>query len=188
MAIRAPEVRLLDERGSMIGVMPLSQALAEAKTRGVDLVEVSPKAVPPVCKVIDYGKMLYAEKKKEQQAKKHNKPHEVKGIRLTFRIGPGDMERQRLHAEEFLKSGHPVRIQLMMRGREKAHRDLAFEKLNGFIAGLKDFGALDQAPRGMGHQLVAMLRPEKKTVDPPTAPKQPAKPAEKTVKKSEPKS
>ena len=142
--------------------MSSAEALQIAQDKGVDLVEISPKADPPVRKVIDYGKMIYAQKKKEQQAKKLTKAKEVKGIRLTFRIGPGDLERQQHLAEDFLSKGHPVRIQLIMKGRERSHGDLAVEKLNQFVAALKEVGTLDQKPRLSGHQIIAMLRPASK--------------------------
>lgn len=143
--------------------MKLEEAKVIAKEKGVDLVEISPKAVPPVCKVIDYGKMLYAQKKKEQHAKKQGKALETKGIRLTFRMASGDLERQKKLAEEFLIKGHPIRIQLMMRGREMAHRDLAEEKMDGVIKSLEEVAILDQRPKGSRNQIIALLRPHKKT-------------------------
>lgn len=149
--------------GELLGVMTLGDAKVIAKERSVDLVEISPKAVPPVCKVIDYGKMLYAQKKKEQHAKKQGKANETKGIRLSFRMAVGDMERQRKLAEDFLIKGHPVRIQLLMRGREMAHRDLAEDKIDNFIKSLEDVAALDQRPKGSRNQIIALLRPHKKT-------------------------
>lgn len=144
----------------MLGVVSLAQAKDVAKEHGVDLVEVSPRAVPPVCQAIDYGKMLYLQQKKDAHQKKAQKTPELKGIRLTFRIGPGDMDRQRKHTVEFLKGGHSVRVQLLMRGREKAHRDLAYEKIKTFISGLEEFGTLDGPPKGAGHQIIAIIKPK----------------------------
>lgn len=152
---------MVDEQGEPLGVMSVSKALEIAREKGTDLVEISPKADPPVCKVIDYGKMLYALKKKEQQAKKATKAPELKGIRLTFRMDSGDAERQRKHAEEFLSEGHSVRIQLVMRGREKAHRDLALEKLHAFVNSLSDVARLENEPKSAGNQIVAILKPSK---------------------------
>jgi len=143
----------------MIGVMPTSEALEKAKEAGVDLVEISPKAKPPVCKIIDFGKFLYNEQKKEKAQKKATKSHEIKGIRLSFRIGPGDMERQRKNAETFLSEQHPVRIQMVMRGREKAHKHLAIEKMKGFLETLKEFGIVEQEPKFSGFQIIAVLKP-----------------------------
>jgi translation initiation factor IF-3 len=139
--------------------MPLEEALNLAKERELDLVEISPKAKPPVCKIIDYGKFQYEQQKKEKKQKNASKGHEMKGIRLSFRIGPGDLERQTKKAEKFLTTGHPIRIQLIMKGREKAHKNLAFDKIKEFIAGLEEFGKLDQNPKLGGFQIVAILKP-----------------------------
>ncbi len=139
--------------------MPTAEALVKAKERELDLVEISPKAKPPVCKIIDYGKYQYEQKKKERVQRNASKGHEMKGIRLSFRIGPGDLERQRKHAEEFLTTGHPVRIQLIMKGREKAHKNLAFDKIKEFIKLLGEFGTLDQMPKLGGFQIVAIMKP-----------------------------
>ncbi len=142
--------------------MPTAEALNKAREIGVDLVEISPKANPPVCKIIDYGKMLYALKKKEQQAKKASKVKEQKGIRLTFKIDVGDLERQRKLAEKFLVDGHSVRVQMRLRGRERAHLGLAIEKLNDFLNSLNEFGKTEQAPKPSGFQIIAIIKPIKK--------------------------
>ena len=141
--------------------MSRESALAEAQTREVDLVEIAPKAQPPVAKLIEYGKMLYMLKKKEHASKKAGKSLEQKGIRITFRMGEGDLERQRKHAEEFLEKGHPVRVQLVMKGRENAHKHLAYEKMKAFTMSLAESGKLEQNPRGSGYQIIAILKPIK---------------------------
>ncbi len=151
---------MVTDDGEMLGVMPITEALSAAKARELDLVEISPKADPPVCKIIDYGKYLYEQKKKEKAQKKASKGHEMKGIRLSFRIGPGDLERQRKHAEDFLTTGHPIRIQMVMRGREKAHKDLALEKMKEFLSSLEEFGSVDNPPRPAGFQIVAIMKPK----------------------------
>jgi len=152
-------VRVVTDQGEPLGVMTLEEALSEAKERELDLVEISPKAVPPVCKIIDYGKYQYEQAKKEKQQRNASKGHETKGIRLSFRIGPGDLERQSKKAEEFLTTGHPIRIQLIMKGREKAHKNLAFDKIKEFIKQLGEFGKLEQTPKLGGFQIVAILKP-----------------------------
>ncbi len=149
----------MTEQGEQLGVLPLVEALNEAKNRELDLVEISPKARPPVCKIIDYGKFQYEQKKKEKQQRNASKGHETKGIRLSFRIGPGDLERQIKKAEEFLSTGHPIRIQLIMKGREKAHKNLAFDKIKEFIKQLEEFGKLEQTPKLGGFQIVAIMKP-----------------------------
>ncbi len=157
-------MRVVGEHGDeSLGVMSTSEAISLANERGVDLVEISPKAEPPVCKLIDYGKMLYSLKKKEHQMKKATKARELKGIRLTFKIDVGDLERQRKTAEKFLQEGHPVRVVMKLRGREKAHTDLAIEKLNKFLESLSESGSVDQPPRGSGFQIIAMLKPNAKS-------------------------
>jgi translation initiation factor IF-3 len=157
--IRAEEVRVVDEQGEMIGVMPTKEALEKAKEIGVDLVEISPNAKPPVCKIIDFGKFLYNEQTKEKAQKRATKSHEIKGIRLSFRIGPGDMDRQRKKAEEFLQDQHPVRVQMVMRGREKAHKHLAVLKMKDFLETLKASGIVEQEPKFSGFQIVSVLKP-----------------------------
>lgn len=153
----------MTDDGEMLGVLPVEEAVAKAKERELDLVEISPKAKPPVCKIIDYGKYLYEQKKKEKLQKKASKGHEMKGIRLSFRIGPGDLDRQRKNAEEFLSTGHPIRVQMVMRGRERAHRFLALDKMKTFLATLDEFGTLDQTPRAAGFQIIAVMKPKGST-------------------------
>jgi len=160
--IRAKEVRVVNDKKEMLGVMKIEEALSMAKEQGLDLVEISPNAKPPVCKIIDFGKFRYEEKKKEKQQKLASKGHEMKGIRLSFRISGGDLERQMKKAEEFLITQHPVRIQMMIKGRERAHMDLAYKKLYEFIDSLKEIGTLEQKPRGAGFQLIAILKPKTK--------------------------
>ncbi len=157
--IRAAELRVVDEEGGLIGVISRDEALAKAKELQLDLVIISPKATPPVAKIIDYGKMIYALKKKEQQAKKAAKANEMKGIRLTFRMDVGDLDRQRKHAEGFLLAHHPVRVQMILRGREKAHKSLAFSKMREFLNSFAEIASVDQTPKFSGFQIIAILKP-----------------------------
>ncbi len=145
----------------MLGVMTNAVALSLAQEKELDLVQVSTNVDPPICRLIEYGKFLYNLKKKEQQNKKMTKATEMKGARLSFRMCSGDMDRQRDHAEEFLSSGHPVRVQMVMKGRERNHANLAFEKLNSFLSSLSSVGVVDQPPRISGFQIVAILKPNK---------------------------
>ncbi len=160
--IRVPEVRVVDTEGEMLGVMSTEDARARAKELEVDLVEISPNAKPPVCKLIDYGKFLYEEKKKQQENKKSEKTHEIKGVRLTFKIDVGDLDRQRKLAEKFLTEGNTVRIQMRLRGRERAHTPLAVEKLMTFLESLSDVSSIEQPARPNGFQIIAILKPSKK--------------------------
>ena len=145
----------------MIGVMSREDALAKAKELEVDLVEISPKARPPLCRLIDYGKMLYELKKKEAKIKLANKAKEQKGIRLTFKIDVGDLDRQRKLAEKFLLDGHAVRIQMRLRGRERAHMPMATEKMREFLKSLAEISKVDSHPKGAGAQVIAVISPTK---------------------------
>lgn len=131
--IRAKEVRIIDETGKQLGVMYLEKALQEAWGRNLDLIQVTDKVEPPVCKMMDYGKYLYQEKKKEKLAAKKQKEGELKGIRLGFNISQHDLEIRAKQAEKFLKGGNKIMIEMRLRGREKALRDFAKEKINKFL-------------------------------------------------------
>ncbi len=129
--IRAAEVRVIDEAGKQLGIMKLEEALQLARERNLDLIQVTEKVQPPVCKIMDYGKYLYQEKRKEKTVTKvHN---ELKGIRLGFKISLHDLEIRANLAEKFLKKGHRVRVELILRGREKALSEFAKKKLNQFL-------------------------------------------------------
>jgi len=154
-------MRVVDAQNEMIGILSRADALQMAAEKETDLVEISPKADPPVCKIIDYGKMLYSLQKKEKAAKKMQKQNEQKGVRLSIRIGPADLERQKKSAEKFLSAGSSVRVQLILRGREKAHKSLAFEKINEFVQSLENFGEIDQKPKFSGFQIIAIIKPKK---------------------------
>lgn len=130
--IRAREVRLIDETGKQLGVLVLEKALQIARERGFDLIQVTEKVEPPVCKLMDYGKYLYRQQKKEKSAN-HHKGGELKGIRLTFRISEHDLETRANQAEKFLKKGDKVRIEMRLRGREKALQGFAREKIKKFL-------------------------------------------------------
>jgi len=123
---------LIDETGKQVGLVPLEEALRIARERNLDLIQVTEKVEPPVCRIENYGKYLYREEKKERAAQKH-KGGEIKGLRLTFNISQHDLETRAHQAEKFLKRGDIVRIELPLRGREKALQDFAKEKVNKFI-------------------------------------------------------
>lgn len=134
--IRAPQVRLIDETGKQLGVVSLEEALRIARERSLDLIQITEKVTPAVCKIEDYGKYLYREEKKARSAKKQ-KISEIKGLRLTFNISLHDLQTRVNQAEKFLKRGDRVRIELRLFGREKAFNDLAREKVNKFLEMLK---------------------------------------------------
>ena len=134
--IRAREVRVIDETGKQLGVLTLEKALQIAKERNFDLIQVTDKVLPPVCRLLDYGKYLYRQKKKERSAKQH-KGGELKGIRLSFGISEHDLETRANQAEKFLKKGDKVRIEMRLRGRERAHQEVAREKVKKFLESLE---------------------------------------------------
>lgn len=129
--IRAQEVRLIDETGKQLGVLALKEALQKARERNLDLVQVTEKVSPPVCKIVDYGKYLYSLEKKERRIKKTG--GQLKGIRLSFNISPHDLENKANLAEKFLKRGDRVRIEMILRGRERALMDFAQNKIGQFL-------------------------------------------------------
>lgn len=130
--IRAKEVRVIDETGKQLGLMNISEAIDLAKSKNLDLIQVTQKIDPPVCKIMDYGKYLYQLQKKEKEAKRH-KGGELKGIRLTFAISEHDLEIKARQAEKFLKIGDKVRIEMRLHGREKTLSNFAKEKIKKFI-------------------------------------------------------
>ena len=133
----ALEVRLVDETGKQLGVMNLKDALRMARERNLDLVQVTEKVQPPVCRITDYGKYLYAEEKKKKQSKT-KKVGELKGIRLSFNISPHDLEIRVRQAEKFLKRGDKIRVDIILRGRQRALQNIAEEKINQFTQVLNE--------------------------------------------------
>jgi translation initiation factor IF-3 len=152
--IRARQVRLIDETGKQLGVVPIEEALKLAMERNLDLIQVTEKVEPPVCKIMEQGKYLYSLQKKERAGKLHNKAGELKGIRLTFGISDHDLEIRANQAEKFLKKGDKIMIEVRLKGREKAHQEIAVEKLKKFIEYLqktveiKTERELKKQPRG----------------------------------------
>jgi len=135
--IRVPEVRVIDDEGEMLGVMTTEKALQIAKERELDLIEVSPKANPPVCRIMDYGAFKYQKDKELRSQKANAKKVDVKGIRLSVKMGEHDRNVRLQKALSFLKAGQKLKIELMLRGREKAHGDLAIQRIRDFIAELE---------------------------------------------------
>ncbi len=135
--IKAPEVYIIDEEGKPAGVRSIAEALAFAQERGYDLVEVSPKASPPVCKLLDFGQFKYQKEKEVRQQKAHAKKVDVKGIRLSVKMGENDIDIRRKQAESFLAEGHKLKIEINLRGREKEHGEIAHERIQAFLRALE---------------------------------------------------
>lgn len=124
---------MVDERGENLGVLPRDEAIAAAKERGLALVEVNPTADPPVAKMVDYGKFAYEQHKKERKARAHQKAQELKHIQIKYKTSAHDLGIKARRAKKFLEEGHRVRLEIFLRGREKAYRDMARGRLEEFI-------------------------------------------------------
>ncbi len=159
--ITAPKVCLINEKGEHFGNVDINKALEMAQKKGLDLVEIGPKANPPVVKILDFGQFKYDSKRKDREKKKQSKTSLTKGIRLTPRIGKHDLEFRRDKAKTFIAEGYKVKIEMILRGREKAHFDLAEEKLREFIDFLKEEAKIEQQPKRQGARLTALISPIK---------------------------
>jgi translation initiation factor IF-3 len=161
-AIRAPEVRVVDENGEQLGVMSVPAALQIARERGLDLVEVAPNAEPPVCRLLEYGKFLYEKSKREREARKAQKATEVKEIRLRPKTGEHDIAFKMRDIRRFLTSGAKVKVRVSFRGREITHADVGRELLDRIAAELSDMSSVEQSPRIEGRSLLMILSPTNK--------------------------
>lgn len=159
--IKALAVRVIGDEGEQLGLLPIEKALAAAEERGTDLVEVSPKANPPVCKLMDYGKYLYRLKKQEQQHKKNTKKTEVKGIRIGLSTGVHDIEVKKKQAIKFLGERNLVKVVIIFRGRELVHKELGKEKMYEFAKELEEYADIESKPKHSGYQTVMVLSPKK---------------------------
>lgn len=157
--IRAREVRVVGDEGKQLGVMTLSDALNLARTEGVDLVEIAPNAVPPVCRVVDFGKYRYEQSKKEKESRKHQHASIVKEVQLSPRIDPHDLQVKTNHAIEFLCEDMKVKVALKFRGREMAHTEFGFQVIKKFIENIAPWGHPDFQPKLVGRNINLMISP-----------------------------
>ena len=155
--IRVPQVRVLDEDGSQLGVMPTHQALAMAQERGLDLVEVAPTAAPPVVKFLDFGQYKYELTKREKEAKRKQRSVEFKEVRLTPKIGIGDFDTKVHRAIEFLEDGDRIKVTVRFRGRELTHPEIGRALLTKFGEAVKDHGTVDRTPALEGKSMFMTL-------------------------------
>ncbi len=174
--IRAREVRVIDENGEQLGVMAPFEALKMARERSLDLVEISPNAVPPVCKIQDYGKYLYEKDKGERAARKKQKVITIKEVKFSVTVDEHDYQTKKSQAVRFLGEGDKVKASLRFKGRQMAHRDLGYKIINRLIMDIGDAGTVEFMPRMEGTTLHAILAPAKKVEAPLPAPPKP-KPA-----------
>ena len=157
--IRVPEVRVIDDEGEQIGVMQTREALAYAREHGLDLVEVSPNARPPVCRVMDYGKYKYEQAKKTRAAKKKQHAGQVKEVKLRPKIDEHDYQFKVNNARKFLGQHHKVKLTIMFRGREMARKERGFALLEKVTTALADIGQLEHPPKLEGRNLTTMMSP-----------------------------
>lgn len=157
--IRAPRVRVVLPDGQQLGVMSSNEALQKAKYVGLDLVEIAGKADPPVCRIIDYGKYKYEQAKLKKQQKTSKNATRMKEVKFRVRTETHDYNIKLGRLETFLDEGHKVRVVLQFRGRENAHRELGFDKLQRIIGDLKDMANVDQEPRLSGRAVGMTLSP-----------------------------
>jgi translation initiation factor IF-3 len=160
--ISAPEVRVLDSAGAPLGILPRREALRISTERELDLVEIAPQANPPVCKIIDYGKFVYEQQKREKQQKKTQTQTTLKEVRFKAGTDTHDFDFKTRHAREFLEDGHKVKATVMFKGREILHKELGEVLLQRFIDALADVSKVDQPMRMEGRFLGVMLAPESK--------------------------
>jgi translation initiation factor IF-3 len=158
--IRIPQVRVINDDGEQLGVLPTSEALAMAEERGLDLVEVSPKARPPVCKIMDYGKYMYQLNKRAKEARKRQHVTVVKEVKMRPKIEPHDYDFKLRHAREFLGEGDKVKVTVNFRGRELAHKDLGRRLMERAVEDLADVANVEVAIRSEGRSMIMVLAPK----------------------------
>ena len=144
--IRVREVRLIDDEGNQKGIVPTLEALKMAKEKDLDLVEVSPNANPPVCKILDFGKYRFEQEKKLRESKKNQKVLKLKEIRMQPKIGSGDLDTKAKHVQEFLDEGSKVKVTIRFRGRELAHTELGYDVLQEVLKTLTSAYVVEKAP------------------------------------------
>ncbi len=157
--IRAKEVRLVGDKGEQLGIMPLVEAWEVAKNQNLDLVEVAATAVPPVCRLLDYGKYQYEQAKKEREARKGQKVSLLREVRLRPKIGDHDFEAKARLARKLLDEGDKVRITIMFMGREITHPEIGLRLLQRMVESLKDMASVDGRPVMVGRRMQVVLSP-----------------------------
>jgi translation initiation factor IF-3 len=171
-------VRVIGPDGAQLGIMLADQARMKAVELELDLVEVAPKAEPPVCRIMDYGKHIYHEQKKEQKARKKAHAHDLKEVRLSFKIGKHDLDIKVQHAKEFLEEGHRVQFTMIYKGREIAHQSLGEQILKNVVTTLQDSAKVERPPFREGKRVGLILAPKHALLDGTMPAKPAAKPAQ----------
>jgi translation initiation factor IF-3 len=162
--IRVPRVRLIDEDGSQIGVVETEQAMALARDRDLDLVEVAPDARPPVTRLLDYSKYKYEQEQKAKAARKHQQQVNVREIKLRPKIAQHDYETKRGHVARFLRGGNKVKVTIMFRGREQAHPERGRALLDRLYTDITDLAVIEQQPLQEGRNMSMLLAPSRELI------------------------
>ena len=158
--IRDKEIRLIGDDGAQLGIMAPSEALRIADEKGLDLVKISPQAVPPVCKLMNYGKFKFEQGKREKEAKKNQHVVEIKEVRMSPGIDVGDFNTKLRNAQKFIADGNRVKVSVRFRGREMAHTDIGRDLLERFAQQCADTANLDKAPKLEGRMMSIFLSPK----------------------------
>lgn len=161
--IRVRQVRLIDDEGNQAGIVDTRDAMRMATEKGLDLVMVSPNAVPPVCRLLDYGRFRFEAQQQEKEARKRARAQEQKSIKLRVKIGGGDFDTKLNHVKRFLKDGHKVKVTIMFRGRERTHPELGEALLKRVATTLGDGALVESAPNLMGMDMNMILAPTVKS-------------------------
>lgn len=157
-----PQIRLIAEDGSQVGIVSIQDALGRAKAANLDLVEISPNAEPPVCKIMDFGKFIYQQAKKEKEHKKTQHQVKLKEVRFGYNIDAHDLDHKIRQAKEFLEEGNSVRVSCILRGRQVQFASETLEKFKTIEERLQDLSTTDVAPRMEGRMILALFKSKKK--------------------------
>jgi len=160
--ITAPRVRVIAADGAQVGILPTREALSQAEEQGLDLVEISPTADPPVCKIMDYGKFLYQRDKAQHAAKRKQKQIQVKEVKFRPTTDAADYQTKVRNAQRFIEEGDKVKVTVRYRGREMAHQELGIQLMERVKADLGDLISVEQFPKMEGRQAVMVLSPKKR--------------------------
>lgn len=158
--IRDEEIRVIDEEGTQLGFMSSKEALNIAISKNLDLVKIAPKAKPPVCRIMNYGKYRFEQAKRDKEARKNQKTMEIKEVRLSLNIDVHDFNTKLKNAIKFLKSGNKVKVSVRFRGREMAHTGLGGELLEKFQNGCSEYGAADKPGKLEGRSMIVIISPK----------------------------
>ena len=158
--IRDKELRVIDADGTQLGIMSLRQALEIAEQKNLDLVKISPNAVPPVCKIMDYGKFRFEQAKREKEARKNQRVVEIKEVRLSLNIDTHDFETKRNHALRFISEGNKVKVSIRFRGREMGHPELGQEIMQRFAGAMSEVANVEKPAKLEGRTMLMFLAPK----------------------------